>query len=613
MPCSLRTGNMEVSFIKHLGDITKINGYDIPIVDVITGGSPCQDLSVAGKRAGLDGERSGLFMEQVRIIKEMREHDKAIGRTGRLIRPRYMVWENVPGAFSSNGGKDFQAVLTEIVRIVSPNAADVPLFGDKGKRWEHAGLLYDELGEWSVAWRVHDAQYWGVPQRRKRVCVLADFGGLTAGEILFEPQLWRTTEGGEPDSPIGDIGGLGGSEVQPFSKGLPRNFEQGEQEGENITLGTRNCVEETSTDRERGRIERPFEPTPRTSKCLNSWDIQSKHIQPEDGIAEALYSGECIGGGGESYVIASGVVTKGNGDAFITPERHTSLTNGGGQAGQGYPCVLEEKVKEPIVLESNQNNATISDSGVCNTLPASMGLGGGYIPMVVSGADMYNGTLTGEVSASLTANSGQSAGHAGPTVLEATPINTMVATRTTDEKRTTFGVGEPGEPQFTLSTEHEHAVFVEKPLVEAISFQERAGKPGGGKGILIQTEKVGSLVAGNTQNVLAYPIEGNGARPSHNGPGFGEEDSPSYTLNAVEHHSVSVTAFTQNQRDEVRDLGDVSGSISAEQGSHQQTFVAAFKGGQSKDGGLGYEVEKAPTLSANPSALEPTVVINHEE
>ena len=115
--------------MKHYGDITKINGYDLPIVDVITGGSPCQDLSVAGKRAGLDGERSGLFMEQIRIVREMREHARELYGQGAddLIRPRYMVWENVPGAFSSNKGEDFQAVLTEIVRIVEPESPDVPM------------------------------------------------------------------------------------------------------------------------------------------------------------------------------------------------------------------------------------------------------------------------------------------------------------------------------------------------------------------------------------------------------------------------------------------------------------------------------------------------------
>ena len=170
--------------MKHLGDICKINGAEIEIVDVITGGSPCQDLSIAGKRAGLAGARSGLFMEQIRIVKEMREHDRANGRTGDMVRPRFMVWENVPGAFSSNKGQDFAAVLEEIIRIAEPEAPDIDV-PEKG--WPTWGGYHDEVGgRWSVAWRVHDAQHWGVPQRRRRISVVADFGGDTAGEILFE-------------------------------------------------------------------------------------------------------------------------------------------------------------------------------------------------------------------------------------------------------------------------------------------------------------------------------------------------------------------------------------------------------------------------------------------
>lgn len=170
--------------MKHLGDITKINGAEIEVVDVITGGSPCQDLSIAGKRAGLAGARSGLFMEQVRIVKEMRERDRKNGRTGDMVRPRFMVWENVPGAFSSNKGRDFAAVLEEIIRIAEPEAPDIEV-PEKG--WNTWGGYHDEVGgRWSVAWRVHDAQHWGVPQRRRRISVVADFGGDTAGEILFE-------------------------------------------------------------------------------------------------------------------------------------------------------------------------------------------------------------------------------------------------------------------------------------------------------------------------------------------------------------------------------------------------------------------------------------------
>jgi DNA (cytosine-5)-methyltransferase 1 len=182
--------------MKHLGDITKINGADVPPVDVVVGGSPCQDLSVAGKRAGLAGERSGLYMDQIRIVKEMRKADVLRGRTDELVRPRFMVWENVTGAFSSNGGLDFAAVLEEAVRVIEPEAPPVSV-PDKG--WPKAGCLYDVDGRWSIAWRVHDAQFWGVPQRRKRIALVCDFGGRTAPEVLFERKgLHWNPEQGKP-------------------------------------------------------------------------------------------------------------------------------------------------------------------------------------------------------------------------------------------------------------------------------------------------------------------------------------------------------------------------------------------------------------------------------
>ena len=172
--------------MKHYGDITKLSGYDLPIVDVITGGSPCQDLSVAGKRAGLAGERSGLFMEQMRIVKEMRERDRATGRTGWAVRPRFMVWENVPGAFSSGSpkGSDFAAVIEEIIKVCEPSASVCVCVPQGG--WTKSGCYYAADGAWSIAWRVHDAQFWGVPQRRKRIALVADFGGMCAPEVLFE-------------------------------------------------------------------------------------------------------------------------------------------------------------------------------------------------------------------------------------------------------------------------------------------------------------------------------------------------------------------------------------------------------------------------------------------
>lgn len=167
--------------MKHLGDITKISGRDAPTVNVIIGGSPCQDLSVAGKRAGLSGERSGLFMEQIRVIKEMREKDAESGRTGTDIRPRFMVWENVPGAFSVNGGRDFAAVLEETAKVADKEIPDIPVPADG---WSNSGCI---MGRgFSIAWRVLDAQFFGVPQRRRRIALVADFAGGAAPEILFE-------------------------------------------------------------------------------------------------------------------------------------------------------------------------------------------------------------------------------------------------------------------------------------------------------------------------------------------------------------------------------------------------------------------------------------------
>jgi len=178
--------------MKHLGDVTKINGAEIEPVDIITFGSPCQDMSVAGKREGLGGARSGLFMDAVRIIREMR-------RASDGHYPRFAVWENVPGAYSSNKGQDFRAVLEEIAEAEIP----MPASG----KWAEAGMVRTERID--VAWRTLDAQYWGVPQRRKRIFLVADFGGFSASEILFESESLRgdSAESGEAREEVArDVG-----------------------------------------------------------------------------------------------------------------------------------------------------------------------------------------------------------------------------------------------------------------------------------------------------------------------------------------------------------------------------------------------------------------------
>ena len=227
--------------MKHYGDITKINGWELPIVDVITGGSPCQDLSVAGKRAGLEGERSGLYMEQIRVIKEMREHDRATGRADGFLRPRYLVWENVPGAFSSQGGEDFRIVLEEAAKVADKDAVVPRLDG----KWNNAGAIMGR--NWSIAWKVTDAQHWGVPQRRRRVCMLCDFNGHTATDILFDPQLFREAERGKQYKTVADTGSDAKSEISTVSESVSGHSEPGKSERQGIALRTEDGTRGTSS------------------------------------------------------------------------------------------------------------------------------------------------------------------------------------------------------------------------------------------------------------------------------------------------------------------------------------------------------------------------------
>lgn len=235
----------------HLGDITAINGSEIAQTNCIIFGSPCQNLSTAGNRQGLAGAESGLFMEAVRVIKEMREatHGKY---------PTFAVWENVPGAFSSNKGEDFRVVLEELARI---RQADVSI--PEPKRNKNGSLVWAKSGViggngWSIAWRTLDAQYWGVPQRRRRIAVVVDFGGQRAGEILFE----RKGVSGDSEPSI------------PPWKGIARN--------------PADCI--TGYDR---MVEGEKD-------CLTPWDVQSRRIYDENGKWPAIYAGE---GGGHGYVV----------------------------------------------------------------------------------------------------------------------------------------------------------------------------------------------------------------------------------------------------------------------------------------------------------------------
>ena len=343
--------------------------------------------------------RSGLFFEAIRIIKEMRNESIRNGRTDTSIQCRYAVYENVPGIFSSNEGNDFAAVFQELVGVVVKEVPDisVPQAG-----WSKLGSICgvgDDGTPFSVAWRQHDAQYHGVPQRRKRVCVLADFGGYTAPWILFDPQYGRTTEAGEPYPPIGDTGEQSRSEVQPFGGSVSRGFEPSAKSGEGTSGATFGSV--SGADREREEIGAAAFFSRNSAKTRGIG--YTKEASPTLKSDDACVVGFPLGFRPENV--------------RTYDETSTTLCNG---TRPGYTCGVIDKREEPILLESNQNHATIRKDGISTALPASAGEGGGYVPMIVDavdrqtdrqiGVDGYNAAVTGDVSSTLGVNCGMSSG-----------------------------------------------------------------------------------------------------------------------------------------------------------------------------------------------------------
>ncbi len=390
----------------HLGDITKISGYDAPIVDCIIGGSPCQDLSVAGKRAGLDGERSGLYIEQVRIVKEMRKHDERSGRSGVDVRPRYMVWENVPGAFSSNKGEDFRIVLEELAKVKDKDAV-IPM----PDKWTNHGCI---MGDgWSIAWRVLDAQFWGVPQRRRRIALVADFGGHSAPEILFVSQsVSGHTDESEPkrkETPSDASRGIGtddsigvdiyntaltGDKVCHLTAGgttstgtcpkvmTPVTFEPGiaSREGGHIYEGVSGTLRANAGDNQMA-----------TAYGISSYNSNAmKSDNPHSGIYEADTARTLDGNGGNPSCNQGGI-------AIVEPVPYTLKIRSGCEGGGKGALVQEDKsatlatnndqyLFAPVYSVENHpadSRVNIDESGKVQTLTSRMGTGGGNVPMVM--------------------------------------------------------------------------------------------------------------------------------------------------------------------------------------------------------------------------------------
>lgn len=388
--------------MKHLGDINKLNGADLEPVTIIAGGSPCQDMSIAGKREGLDGSRSNLFREQIRIIKEMRESDRAAGRTGTQIRPRYMVWENVPGAFSSNKGKDFQAVLQEIVSITDEES-NVPL-PPKGK-WQTAGCIMGD--HFTIAWRVLDAQYWGVPQRRKRIYLVADFGGNTAPKILFERE------------------------------GLSGNFTESREAWQRTAGDIKTGTHKTGTDdvecydiSDRRRVADKSEVSPTlTTKMgtggnnvpivLENHPQDSRVTIAEDGNVPTLTSRMGTGGGNVPMIMN---------EVRAVDQRNLSLGNDKSEtlhgSGQGSSVGT---IIEPMALHITQDPTVFEGKAPCLT---------------------QGNPKTGQATV----------GVAIPIADKATRYKGGGSTRNNDGSANGLGIGEPGAPANTLTAADRHGV-----------------------------------------------------------------------------------------------------------------------------------------------------------
>lgn len=400
----------------HLGDIKKI--HDPPFVDCITFGSPCQDLSIAGKRAGLSGERSGLFMEAVRIIKEMRCHSGGAY-------PTFAIWENVPGAFSSNSGKDFHAVLEELARIEGP---EISIPRPKNGKWAKAGVVCGD--GWSIAWRTFDAQFWGVPQRRRRIALVLDLRGQRAGEILFErtgvsgdsePSIptWKGIARNPADGAAGHdrVVALQGSLVDRSEKSGP-DGPGFRTDGKCFTLNTRDkhvvCLQGNMIDREIRQNGSGFS----ESEAMFTLNATDRH-----GVCCAAFT--------------AGQGAKANGIGWAEEQPPTLRTDGGLTAmptvlcrahGQANAEMLEDCAptlncnhEQPIVFESHSQDARYTQQR--NTSPACTAqweTGGNNMPLVAETIDCRNNRSNGDLSGTIQAkeNGGYSLNYINPVALK---------------------------------------------------------------------------------------------------------------------------------------------------------------------------------------------------
>ena len=526
-PFAIRVTTKRLPFMKHYGDVSKLNGAEVPPVDIITFGSPCQDMSVAGKRAGLDGSRSGLFHEAIRIIKEMR------CRTNGQY-PRYIVWENVPGAFSSNGGADFRSVLEEICKVKS-GEADVP----QPDKWETAGQILGE--DFSVAWRVFDAQYWGVPQRRKRIYLVADFAGMRAPDILFKSDglsgysaegigAWQRTACRLKEG-AGEAGGCLNLCINPQG-----NSGVGITDGQTLALVAQDHGNHPAVLQAAG--------------FCTEHSAQSRSVGYEEEVAPTLRAGTTPATVYENH--AQDTRFKEMGEVCQT------LTSSLGTGGNNQPLVVSEE-PEPVTMKircgkegggkgilcQRDKSATLS----CNNDQTL------FQPVESQGFDRYNGRVTGDVAHTLNTGVGDNmpmvfqkeqaaygisrvAFNGGMKAAFNFSVNEEVVP--TLETGGPHAVAEPEIKAFGVCSKSSHSMLSDNPnsgFYEAETsrtLDQSGGNPTCNQGGICIVEKD-----------PAYALQGSMiGREEKNGPqGGGINEDVSFTLNTCDKHAVAQPTY----------------------------------------------------------------------
>lgn len=523
-PFPIRVTTKRLPFVKHLGDISKVNGAEVEPVDIITFGSPCTDMSVAGKRAGLDGQQSCLFYQAVRIVKEMR-----CATDGKY--PRFIVWENVPGAFSSNKGEDFKAVL-EAVCSVKDESISVP--GPPKGRWANAGSI---MGDgFSLAWRVLDAQFWGVPQRRKRIYLVADFAGGSAGKVLFESEgvsgysaegfrAWQGAAGGAADR-IGAAGGIclndQGGQRMDVTDDVTCTLRAEAHHPPCVLESAGFCTEHSAKARGIG-YEEETSPTLRAGTvpaavALENHPADSRVKLSEDGKVQTLTSRMGTGGGNVPMVMSRE-------DAAMEPELYENHSQDTRYTG---PLETAPTVSSTYGMGGNNQPFVVETP---KTLKIRSGCEGGGKGAIIQDDKSATLSCNNDQTVFVPFCKGYRAHYKGdaPTWKNGDVANTL----------NTFDVGESrcnelvvqaygicSKDSNAMKSDNPYSGFYEADTSRTLDAN--GGNPGCNQGGIAVVSVQGSMIG----------------REDKNGPqGSGVNEDVSFTLNATDHHAVAYPTY----------------------------------------------------------------------